>query len=135
MGSLSSPRFSKAAWKSARGSCKLTPALHQQSSNQEEARVFENRGEEREKRCQTKGCAVLARRRCEMSLVVEKNEKVCGLYTKGLVSSSLQHPPPARKRGGDAICGPTLSWRQGAQLPVDPLDVRRRRWACLGALP
>ena len=39
----------KAAWKSARGSCKLTPALHHQSSNQEEARVFENRGEERER--------------------------------------------------------------------------------------
>ena len=39
----------KAAWKSARGSCKLTPALHHLSSNQEEARVFENRGEERER--------------------------------------------------------------------------------------
>ena len=45
----------------------------------------ESRRREREKRCQTKGCAVLARRRCEMSLVVEKNENVCGLYTKGLV--------------------------------------------------
>ena len=32
-----------------------------------------------------KGCAVLARRRCEMSLVVEKNENVCGLYTNGTV--------------------------------------------------
>ena len=39
----------KAAWKSARGSRKLTPALHHLSSNQEEARVFENRGEERER--------------------------------------------------------------------------------------
>ena len=49
--------------------------------------------------------------------------------------SSLQHPPPARTRGGDAKCGPTLSQRQGAQLPVDPDDVRRRRRARLGAFP
>ena len=45
----------------------------------------ESRRREREKRCRTKGCAVLARRRCEMSLVVEKNENVCGLYTNGPV--------------------------------------------------
>ena len=49
--------------------------------------------------------------------------------------SSLQHPPPARTRGGDARCGPTELQRQGAQLPVDPDDVRRRWWACLGAFP
>ena len=49
--------------------------------------------------------------------------------------SSLQHPPPARTRGGDAKCGPTELQRQGAQLPVDPDDVRRRRRARLGAFP
>ena len=50
----------KAAWKSARGSCNLTPALHHRLSNQEEARVFSNRGEERERRRRTKGRAGLA---------------------------------------------------------------------------
>ena len=57
----------KAAWKSARGSCKLTPALHHLSSNQEEARVFSNRGEERERETMSNKrsrcpCAVTMRR-------------------------------------------------------------------------
>ena len=68
----------KAAWKSARGSCKLTPALHHLSSNQEEARVFSNRGEERERDDVEQKVALALR--CDdakMSLVVRKNEKVC----------------------------------------------------------
>ena len=68
----------KAAWKSARGSRKLTPALHHLSSNQEEARVFENRGEERERNDVEQKVALSLR--CDdakMSLVVRKNEKVC----------------------------------------------------------
>ena len=60
------------------GTCKLTPALHHRSSNQEEARVFSKRGEERD---DGKQKVVLALR-CDsddakMSLVVRKNEKVC----------------------------------------------------------
>ena len=60
------------------GTCKLTPALHHRSSNQEEARVFSKRGEERDDGKQKVALAL----RCDgddakMSLVVRKNEKVC----------------------------------------------------------
>ena len=61
------------------GTCKLTPALHHRSSNQEEARVFSKRGEERDDVKQKVALAL----RCDdakMSLVVQRNEKVCAVF-------------------------------------------------------
>ena len=69
-----------------RGTCKLTPALHHRSSNQEEARVFSKRGEERDDVKQKVALAL----RCDdakMSLVVRKNEKVCAVFIQ---KASLQ---------------------------------------------
>ena len=43
--------------------------------------------------------------------------------------------PPDRKRGGGARRVPTESQSERAQLPVDPVDVRRRRGPRLGAFP
>merc|ERR1711872_277946 len=102
------------------GTCNLTPALHHRLSNQEEARVFSKRGEERDDVKQKVALAL----RCDdakMSLVVRRNEKVCAVFIQ---KASLEHPPPSGTRGGDARCGPTLLQRQGAQLPVDPHNVR-----------
>ena len=117
------------------GTCNMTPALHHRLSNQEEARVFSNRGEERERERDDVEQKVALALRCDdakMSLVVRKNEKVCAVFIQ---KASLEHPPPDRTRGGDARCGPTSSQRQGAQLPVDPEYVRRSRRARLGAFP
>ena len=69
------------------GTCKLTPALHHRSSNQEEARVFSKRGEERDDVKQKVALAL----RCDdakMSLVVRKNEKVCAVFIQ---KASLEH--------------------------------------------
>ena len=69
------------------GTCKLTPALHHRSSNQEEARVVSNRGEERDDVKQKVALAL----RCDdakMSLVVRKNEKVCAVFIQ---KASLEH--------------------------------------------
>ena len=63
------------------GTCDLTPALHHRLSNQEEARVFSNRGEERERDDVEQKVALALR--CDdakMSLVVRKNEKVCAVF-------------------------------------------------------
>ena len=63
------------------GTCNMTPALHHRLSNQEEARVFSNRGEERERDDVEQKVALALR--CDdakMSLVVRKNEKVCAVF-------------------------------------------------------
>ena len=62
------------------GTCKLTPALHHLSSNQE-ARGFSKRGEERERDDVEQKVALALR--CDdakMSLVVRRNEKVCAVF-------------------------------------------------------
>ena len=58
----------------------------------------------------------------QMSLAVRRRLLMFGLHEK----TNLLHPPAVQTARGGEKCGPTSSQREGAQLPVDPLDVVRR---------
>ena len=73
------------------GTCKLTPALHHRSSNQEEARGFSKRVRREGRWQKTKDALTL---RCDgddakMSLVVRRREKVCAVFMKRLVYNKI----------------------------------------------
>ena len=66
----------------------------------------------------------------QMSLAVRRQLLMFGLHEK----ANLLHPPAVQTARGGEKRVPSLSQREGAQLPVDPPDVVGRRGPRLGAL-